>query len=147
MLDRLRDTRDRTAFLLLPACDYRLQDRHARAIPGAEILDWRAEFLKGVRTGQRFLGITPASELDGLRRRCASCAAPALVVINTEYPLSYFSHADREAFSRGLWGDFPYSPTVLIYSMLDCAEFLPRDAARWEASGRLLRPRRAEPQG
>ena len=68
----------------------------------------------------------------------AQAAATRLAAMNTAV-----AH-DRQAFWRGLWTDFPYSDAVIIYVSLDVDEVLPSpvELERWEASGRVLRPRR-----
>lgn len=143
--DPLRDVwskRDRTFLFLVPPEKHARQQALAYELHGAiVVLDWRAEFLRHVETTRRYLNLSVQGELDRLKDLSRAHNGKILCVINTEYPLMRFNRHERQAFWRGLWTDFPYSDSVLIYAALDVPEVLPSpvELEQWDASGRALR--------
>jgi hypothetical protein len=137
--------RDRTFLFIVRPEQYKRQEALAYELHTAvTVVDWREEFLSEAQPGQNYLNLSVGGELDRLKKLSRLHRDKILCVINTEYPLTRFNRHDRQTFWRGLWTDFPYSDAVIIYVSLDVEEVLPSpvELERWEASGRVLRPRR-----
>lgn len=140
--------RDKTVLYLVPPNLYARQEAVAYQLPSVSVIDWRAEFLRMVGPEQRYLNLTVQGEIDRLKW-ISDEKGGILCFINTEYMLTRLNRAEREAFWRGLWGDFPYSRSVLIFSVLDSPELLPAgiNLEQWEAAGRVIRPHMPEMSG
>lgn len=137
--------RDRTFLFIVRPEQYKRQEALAYDLHTAvTVVDWREEFLSEAQPGQNYLNLSVGGELDRLKKLSRLHRDKILCVINTEYPLTRFNRHDRQTFWRGLWTDFPYADAVIVYASLDVEEVLPSpvELERWEASGRVLRPRR-----
>lgn len=133
--------RERTFLFLVPAEKYIRQQALAYEQPGSiTVINWREEFLRHIEPTQRFLSLSVQGELNRLKDLSRTYKRKILCVINTEYPLMRFNRHERQAFWRGLWTDFPYNDSVLIYTALDVPEVLPPPAEfeEWNLSGRVL---------
>lgn len=144
--DLLQDVwskRDKTFLFLIPPEKYARQGTVVEELRSPiTIVDWRANFLQSVQPEQRYLNLTVQEELNRLKNLSAKNKGKILCVINTEYALMRFNHDERQAFWRGLWTDFPYSDSAIIYGVLDTPELLPSrvEFEQWEAGKRVLRP-------
>jgi hypothetical protein len=135
--------RDRTFLFLIPPEKYARQRAFVDELrPAVTIVDWRANFLQSVLPKQRYLNLTVQSELSRLKDLSVQHKNKYLCMINTEYALMRFKPDERETFWRGLWTDFPYSDSVIIYTVLNTLELLPQrvEFEQWEANGRVLCP-------
>jgi hypothetical protein len=133
--------RNKTLLYLVPPNLYGRQEAVAYQLPSVNVIDWREEFLRTVRPDQRHLNLTVQGELERLKQYSDERGG-ILCFINTEYMLTRFDRSEREAFWRGLWSDFPYCQSVIVFSVLDSPELLPTgiNFEQWEASGRVIRP-------
>lgn len=105
----------------------------------SQVIDWREQFLNSRRPAQSFLNLTGQGELDRLKAWTEYYNRTILCVVNNEYALSRLSYTERQLFWQGLWSDFPYAKSVLIYAVLDSQEILPSNLDQWQASERLIR--------
>lgn len=131
--------RYRTLILPIPPEFYaRQQEFVYEHLSGVNILDWRAEFLKTVKPEQRYLNLSVRGEVQRLKEASAQQKGQTLCFINTEYALTRFTYDERQEFWRALWGDFPYSDAILIYTALAVPTLLPFDMEQWQRAGRVL---------
>lgn len=133
--------RDKTLLYVIPPEYYARQEALAYQLPHITVIDWKAEFLNSINQTQRFLNLSAAGELNRLKQ-FSETRKGILCLINTEYALSRFDRQERELFWRGLWTDFPYSKSIIVFTVLDTPELLPggMDFELWEAGGRVKRP-------
>lgn len=134
--------RDRTFLFLVPPEKHARQEALAYELHSAvTVIDWRAEFLHHIEPERRYLSLSVQGELDRLKDLTRKYNGKILCVINTEYPLMRFNRHERQAFWRGLWTDFPYSDSAVIYTALAVPEVLPSpvEFEQWDVGGRVLR--------
>ena len=132
--------RDRTNIYIVPAAKYDEQEFLGYRIwPSAAIVDWRTDFLSGVRPKQLHLGLTVSGEMDRIRR-VGNSDRQVFVIINTEYFLAHFTPIERDRFWSSLWSDFPHLKGIVIFTTLDTAALLPNkvELERWANAGRLI---------
>jgi hypothetical protein len=140
MWEEVWNRKDRTLLLLIPTAEFARQEPFVRQLPHVRVVDWRKEFLQTLRPDQRFLNLRVQSELDRLKVWVKSNEGSIICVINTEYALSRFDPNERQLFWRGLWLDFPYCTSIVVFSVLDSPELLPCNLEQWRASRRLVNP-------
>jgi len=137
MWEEVWNRKDRTLLLLIPTTDFDRQEAFVHQLPLVRVIDWRAQFLEGLRPGQRYMNLSVQNELDRLKGWVKSSEGCILCVIHTEYPLTRFSRNERQLFWRGLWTDFPYSSSIVVFTVLDSPELLPDNLEQWKANDRL----------
>lgn len=137
MWQDLWEWRDKTLLFLIPKHLYASQELFARRLPAVSIIDWREEFLRTVQLEQKYLNLSVQTELDRIKT-WSETKAQSILCINTEYALTRFTYNQLQMFWRGLWRDFPYSKSIIIYGVLDSPELLPDNLEQWKASNRVL---------
>jgi hypothetical protein len=134
--------RDRTFLFLVPPEKHARQEALAYELhPAVTVINWRTEFLRHADPARRYLSLSAQGELDRLKDLSRAHKGKILCVINTEYPLMRFNRHERQTFWRGLWTDFPYSDSAVIYTALAVTEVLPSpvEFELWDVNGRVLR--------
>lgn len=138
MWEDVWNRKDRALLLLIPTAEFARQEPFVHQLPHIRVIDWRMEFIRTLRPDQRFLNLRVQGELDRLKAWVNSNEGSILCVINTEYALTRFDFNERQLFWRGLWMDFPYSRSIVVFSVLDSPELLPSNLEQWRAGRRIV---------
>jgi hypothetical protein len=133
------DKRDKTFLLLIPKEQFLDQKQVASFFSTATVIDWRDEFLLQVRKEQKRLDLSVQNEIDRIKFWSTRNTDKIILIINTEYLLTYFNNDDRQLFLLNLCNNFPYSKSIIVFCVLDSVELLPNKLEYWEANGRILR--------
>lgn len=141
MLDwtKVWDKRDKTFLLLIPKERFLEQKQVVSFFSAATLIDWREEFLLQIRKEQKRLDLSVQNEIDRIKFWSIRNTNKIILIINTEYLLTYFNNDDRQLFLLNLCNNFPYSESIIVFCILDSVELLPNKLEYWETNGRVLR--------
>lgn len=132
--------RDKTFLFLIQQHEYKRQESLARRLPHIHIINWRDEFLLTAQPEQKYLNLSVQGELDRIKMWSESNPQSILCIVDTDYALMRLTYEHRQMFWRGLWSDFPYSKSIILYTVLNSLELLPDNFEQWETSKRIIRP-------